>query len=94
VKEFLIGSINGFLLSIIMGIIAYFWFDNLMLAFAVGVSILINLGFACLFGILIPITMNKLKIDPALASGIILTTFTDVFGFLSFLSIATYIINF
>ena len=94
VKEFLIGSINGFFLSIIMGLIAYFWFDNLMLAFAVGVSILINLGFACLFGIIIPITMNKLKIDPALASGIILTTFTDVFGFLSFLSIATYIINF
>ena len=94
VKEFLIGSINGFLLSIIMGLIAFFWFDNLMLAFAVGVAILINLGFACLFGILIPITMNKLKIDPALASGIILTTFTDVFGFLSFLSIATYIINF
>ncbi len=94
IKEFLIGSINGFLLSIIMGLIAFFWFDNLILAFAVGISILINLGFACIFGILIPLTMNKLKIDPALASGIILTTFTDVFGFLSFLSIATYIINF
>ena len=93
IKEFLIGSINGLLLSIIMGFIAYFWFDNLILAFAVGISILINLGFACIFGILIPLTMNKLKIDPALASGIILTTFTDVFGFLSFLSIATYIIN-
>ena len=93
-KEFLIGSINGFLLSIIMGLIAYFWFDSIVLALAIGLSILINLGFACLFGILIPITMNKLKIDPALASGIILTTFTDVFGFLSFLSIATYIINF
>ena len=93
VKEFLIGTINGFLLSIVMGFIAYIWFDNIILAIAVGIAILINLGFACLFGILIPITMNKLKIDPALASGIILTTFTDVFGFLSFLSIATYIIN-
>ncbi len=93
VKEFLIGSINGFLLSLIMGFIAYYWFDSLILALAISFAILINLGFACLVGIIIPITINKMKIDPALASGIVLTTFTDVFGFLSFLSIATYILN-
>ena len=93
VKEFLIGSINGFALSLIMGLIAYYWFDSLILAFAISFAILINLGFACLVGIIIPITINKMKIDPALASGIDLTTFTDVFGFLSFLSIATYILN-
>ncbi len=93
VKEFLIGSINGFVLSLIMGLIAYYWFDSLVLAFAISFAILINLGFACLVGIIIPITINKMKIDPALASGIVLTTFTDVFGFLSFLSIATYILN-
>ena len=93
VKEFLIGSINGFALSLIMGLIAYYWFDSLVLAFAISFAILINLGFACLVGIIIPITINKMKIDPALASGIVLTTFTDVFGFLSFLSIATYILN-
>ena len=93
VKEFLIGSINGFALSLIMGLIAYYWFDSLVLAFALSFAILINLGFACLVGIIIPITINKMKIDPALASGIVLTTFTDVFGFLSFLSIATYILN-
>jgi magnesium transporter len=93
IKEFLIGSINGLALSLIMGLIAYFWFDSLVLAFAIAFAILINLGFACLVGIIIPISINKLKIDPALASGIVLTTFTDVFGFLSFLSIATYILN-
>ncbi len=93
VKEFLIGSINGFVLSLIMGLIAFYWFDSLILAFAISFAILINLGFACLVGIIIPITINKMKIDPALASGIVLTTFTDVFGFLSFLSIATYILN-
>ena len=93
VKEFLIGSINGFALSLIMGLIAYYWFDSLVLAFAISFAILINLGFACLVGIIIPISINKMKIDPALASGIVLTTFTDVFGFLSFLSIATYILN-
>ncbi len=93
VKEFFIGSINGLALSLIMGLIAYYWFDSLVLAFAISFAILINLGFACLVGIIIPITINKMKIDPALASGIVLTTFTDVFGFLSFLSIATYILN-
>ena len=93
VKEFLIGSINGFVLSLIMGIIAFYWFNSLILAIAISFAILINLGFACLVGIIIPITINKMKIDPALASGIVLTTFTDVFGFLSFLSIATYILN-
>ena len=93
VKEFLIGSINGFALSLIMGLIAYYWFNSIVLAFAISFAILINLGFACLVGIIIPISINKMKIDPALASGIVLTTFTDVFGFLSFLSIATYILN-
>ena len=93
IKEFLIGSINGLALSLIMGIIAYYWFNSLVLAFAISFAILINLGFACLVGIIIPLSINKLKIDPALASGIVLTTFTDVFGFLSFLSIATYILN-
>ncbi len=93
IKEFLIGSINGLALSMIMGLIAYYWFDSLVLAFAISFAILINLGFACLVGIIIPLSINKLKIDPALASGIVLTTFTDVFGFLSFLSIATYILN-
>ena len=47
VKEFLIGSINGFALSLIMGLIAYYWFDSLVLAFAISFAILINLGFAC-----------------------------------------------
>jgi len=93
IKEFLIGSINGLALSMIMGLIAYYWFDSLVLAIAISFAILINLGFACLVGIIIPLSINKLKIDPALASGIVLTTFTDVFGFLSFLSIATYILN-
>ena len=93
VKEFLIGSLNGLALCLIMGLITYYWFSSLTLAIAISLAILINLGFACLVGIIIPVTINKLKIDPALASGIVLTTFTDVFGFLSFLSIATYILR-
>jgi magnesium transporter len=76
-----------------MGLIAYFWFESIILAIAISIAIFINLGFACLVGIIIPVTINKLRIDPALASGIVLTTFTDVFGFLSFLSIATFILQ-
>ena len=93
IKEFLIGTINGLALCLIMGLIAYFWFESIILAIAISIAILINLGFACLVGIIIPVTINKLRIDPALASGIVLTTFTDVFGFLSFLSIATFILQ-
>ncbi len=93
IKEFLIGTINGLALSIIMGLIAFYWFQSLILAIAISIAILINLGFACLVGIIIPVSFNKLRIDPALASGIVLTTFTDVFGFLSFLSIATFILQ-
>ncbi len=93
VKEFIIGSLNGFVLCLVMGVITFYWFDSITLAFAISFAILINLGFACLVGIIIPLTINRLKIDPALASGIVLTTFTDVFGFLSFLSIATYILK-
>ena len=93
IKEFLIGTINGLALCLIMGLIAYFWFESMILAIAISIAILINLGFACLVGIIIPVTINKLRIDPALASGIVLTTFTDVFGFLSFLSIATFILQ-
>ncbi len=93
IKEFLIGTINGLALSIIMGLIAFFWFQSAILAIAISLAILVNLGFACLVGIIIPVTINKLRIDPALASGIVLTTFTDVFGFLSFLSIASFILQ-
>ena len=70
-----------------MGLIAYFWFDSLVLAFAIAFAILINLGFACLVGIIIPISINKLKIDPALATGPFITTVNDVFGLFLYLYI-------
>ena len=66
-----------------------YWFQDLMLGIIIGLAMVLNLIVAGFAGTIIPLTLEKLKIDPALASGVILTTITDVFGFLSFLGLAT-----
>ena len=72
-----------------MGIISAYWFSDNLLGIIIASAMIINLIIAGLVGTLIPISLNKMKIDPALASGVILTTITDVFGFLSFLGLAS-----
>ena len=88
-KEIFVGGINGIIFAFIIGFIASYWFSDKLLGFTIALAMIINLLVAGLVGALIPITLNKFKIDPALASGVILTTVTDVFGFLSFLGLAT-----
>ncbi len=88
-KETLIGGINGIIFAIIISLISIYWFENLMLGFIIGLAMILNLLIAGFSGIAIPLVLDKLKIDPALASAVILTTITDVFGFLSFLGLAT-----
>ena len=88
-KETFVGGINGFIFALFLGIIAGLWFNDYMLGFVIALAMIINLIIAGFAGIFIPITLDKLKIDPALASGVILTTLTDVFGFLSFLGLAS-----
>ncbi len=88
-KETLIGGINGIIFAIIISLISIYWFDNLMLGLIIGLAMILNLLIAGFSGIVIPLVLDKLKIDPALASAVILTTITDVFGFLSFLGLAT-----
>ena len=88
-KETLIGGINGIIFAIIISLISIFWFESLMLGFIIGLAMILNLLIAGFSGIAIPLVLDKLKIDPALASAVILTTITDVFGFLSFLGLAT-----
>ncbi len=88
-KETLIGGINGFIFAIIISLISIYWFENLMLGLIIGLAMILNLVIAGFAGIVIPFVLHKLKIDPALASAVILTTITDVFGFLSFLGLAT-----
>ncbi len=88
-KETFIGGINGIIFAIIISLVSMYWFQDLMLGIIIGVAMVLNLIVAGFAGIIIPLALEKLKIDPALASGVILTTITDVFGFLSFLGLAT-----
>ena len=84
-----VGCINGIIFAVIIGIISAYWFNDNLLGIVIALAMIINLLLAGLVGILIPITLNRIKIDPALASGVILTTITDVFGFFSFLGLAS-----
>ena len=88
-KETLVGGINGIIFAIIIGLLSSYWFQDNLLGCVIALAMILNLLIAGMAGILIPLTLNKFNIDPALASGVILTTITDVFGFLSFLGLAS-----
>jgi len=91
VKEVAVGSVSGLVFALVMGVIASLWFPDLgvKLGLIIAAAMMINLFMAGLAGAVIPLTLQRLKIDPALASGTILTTITDVVGFFSFLGLAT-----
>lgn len=89
-REFLVGLINGLIWALIMGGIAAVWFDDKIIAFIIAAAMIINLIFAALAGALLPVVLKSMKIDPALAGGVALTTVTDVVGFFAFLGLATY----
>jgi len=89
-KEFLIGILNGIIFAIITGIIVQLWFKQINLSLLIGVSMILNMIVAGLFGILVPVSLKKLNVDPALASSVFVTTITDVIGFLSFLGLGSY----
>ncbi|MFA5853636.1 MAG: magnesium transporter [Patescibacteria group bacterium] len=88
VRQMLVGAANGCLTGVVMGGLAYAWTGDIQLAFVMVIAMTVTLFIAGLGGILIPVTMKKLKIDPALASTVFATTLTDVIGFLTFLGLA------
>ena len=88
-KEVMVGSFNGILFALLAGVVAGFWFENLQIGFVIGAAMVVNMVVAGLAGTLIPLGLDRLKIDPAVASGVFLTTVTDVIGFLAFLGLAT-----
>ncbi len=90
-KEFLIGILNGIIFAIITAVIVQMWFQEIMLSLLIGISMILNMIVAGLFGILVPVSLKKLNIDPALASSVFVTTITDVIGFLSFLGIGSFL---
>ncbi len=92
IKEAKVGLLNGLLWSTVTGTVTALWFDNTLLGVIFGAAMLINLTVAALAGALIPLILNRMKIDPALASGLMLTTVTDTLGFFVFLGLATIVL--
>lgn len=87
-REGIVGLLNGIAFAVIIGAVGVIWFGSPMLGVVLGIAMIGNLFVAGLAGILIPIGLDKLKIDPALASGAFVTTVTDVVGFFAFLGLA------
>ena len=89
VKEISIGLLNSLLWACVIGVLSSYWFNNYLIGVVIGIAMIANLGFAALSGVLIPIMLKRIGVDPALGGGVILTTITDVIGFSSFLALGT-----
>ena len=89
-REVLVSIINGLLWAAVIAVIASYWFSDITLGIIIAVAIVINLITAGLAGASLPLILDRLKIDPALAGGVVLTTITDVVGFFAFLGLAAY----
>jgi magnesium transporter len=87
-KELGIGVINGLLWATVVAIVAYFWFDE-KIAMVIAAALVLNMLAAALAGIVVPLVLHRMNIDPALSGAVILTTVTDVVGFMAFLGLAT-----
>ncbi|MGF1773952.1 magnesium transporter [Vibrio wakamikoensis] len=91
-NELGIGAINGLLWALIIGAVAGLWFQSPLLGGTIALAIVVNIITAALFGVLIPLILDKLDLDPALAGSVILTTVTDVVGFFAFLGTASLVL--
>ena len=88
-RELFVSILNGIFLSILISIVTYFWFQELLISILICAAIVINLVSSVIAGIFVPIILNKLNQDPAIAGSVVVTTVTDVIGFFSFLGLAT-----
>ncbi|MCB1909142.1 MAG: magnesium transporter [Rhodocyclaceae bacterium] len=91
-KESGIALINGLLWAVVVALLAIAWFGDWQIGAVIGAAILINLLFAALAGLAVPLVLHRFGVDPALAGGVILTTVTDVIGFFAFLGLATVVL--
>ncbi|MEL7026151.1 MAG: magnesium transporter, partial [Pseudomonadota bacterium] len=91
-RELGAGLLNGLIFAVVMGVIGVGWFGTPMLGVVIGVAMVINLVVAGLAGVAVPLSLDRLGIDPALASGAFVTTVTDVVGFFAFLGLAALIL--
>ena len=91
-RESLAGLLNGGLFAVIMGVIGYAWFGSPLLGVVIGFAMIVNLVVAGFSGVLVPIALERVRVDPALASGSLVTTVTDVVGFFTFLGLASLVL--
>ncbi|UWQ08386.1 magnesium transporter [Aliiroseovarius crassostreae] len=91
-REAIVGLVNGVIFAVVMGVVGVLWFGTPMLGVVIGVAMVVNLVVAGLAGVMIPVTLERLDIDPALASGAFVTTVTDVVGFFAFLGLAAVVL--
>ena len=89
-KEIIVGLLNGIGWALVIAVIAVFWFDDLNIGYVIAAATIINLFVAAFSGVAIPIIMNKLNVDPAIAGSVVLTTITDIVGLFTFLGLATF----
>ena len=87
-REILVSALNGVALAVLIGVTAWLWFASPGLGVVIAGAIIINMLFAGLSGLLIPIVLDRMNVDPAIASSVFVTTVTDVVGFFAFLGIA------
>ena len=89
-KEFNIGILNGIIFALISSIIVQIWFEDYILSLIISISMILTMIVAGLFGILVPVSLKRMNIDPAISSSVFVTTITDVIGFVSFLGVGAY----
>jgi len=88
-KEAMVGVLNGLIWALVIALIASFWYQNINLGLVIAIAMVANLVIGAIAGVCIPIFLDKMNIDPALAGGVALTTVTDVVGYFSVLGLAT-----
>jgi magnesium transporter len=88
-RELIVGFLNGVLWAAVVAVAASIWFDDWNIGFIIAAALVINLVTGAFTGAVLPLVMHRVNIDPALAGGVVLTTVTDVVGFISFLGLAT-----
>jgi magnesium transporter len=88
-RELAVSILNGFVLSILVGLVTFFWFNEILLSLLISLALVINLISSVIAGVFVPLILRSLNQDPAIAGSVVVTTVTDVIGFLSFLGLAT-----
>jgi magnesium transporter len=91
-KEVVVGGINGLLFALMIGLVAWLWFGEPVIGLIIGAAMMFNLLIAGFAGVTIPLALERMRIDPAVGSAVVLTTITDVVGFVSFLGLAAIVL--